>query len=135
MPRLHTRAVTDGQETTKLLPIPEVVWQQPQETQLIDMKKNSTIIMKRKNDVESETFPIRETPPQVCGSDTESLLENQTSSMPVQFPNDSRKQQLEIQRYETDMSTNDSGDDISPPKKITSQIEKQFVRDDITNEF
>ena len=50
--------------------------------------------------------------------------------MPVQCPNESRKQQPEIQRYETDMTANDSGDDnISPPKRITSQIGERLVRD------
>ena len=33
MPRLHSGAAIDRPETTKLPPIPEVVWQQPQETQ------------------------------------------------------------------------------------------------------
>ena len=56
--------------------------------------------------------------------------------MPVQCPNDSKKQQPVIQRHETDMTANDSADDnISPPKTINSQIEEQLVRDDITNEL
>ena len=66
----------------------------------------------------------------------ESLLENQTRSIPVQCPNDSKKQQNEIQRKETDLTTYGNGDDnISPPENITSQIEEQFVRHDITNEL
>ena len=42
MPRLHSGAAIDIQETTKLPPIPEVVWQQLQETHLIDKHNKST---------------------------------------------------------------------------------------------
>ena len=87
-------------------------------------------------DLESQTSPIRETSPQVSGSRREPFLENQISSMPVLCPNDSKNQQLELKRNETEMTANDSGDDkISPPeiKKETSQIEEKFVRDQITN--
>ena len=81
-------------------------------------------------------MPIKETSSQVSGSDTESLLENQTRSTPVQCPNDSKKQQNEIQRNEPDMTTYDNGDDnISPPKITTSQIEERLMRDDINNEL
>ena len=56
--------------------------------------------------------------------------------MPVQCPNDSKKQQNEIQRNETDMTTYDNGDDnISPPELATSQIEERLVGDDITNDI
>ena len=34
MPRLHSGAAIDRPETSKLPPIPKVVWQQPQETHL-----------------------------------------------------------------------------------------------------
>ena len=79
---------------------------------------------------------MKGTSSQVSGSDTESLLENQTRSTPVQCPNDSNKQQNEIQPNETDMTTHDSGDDNIPPlKKTTSQIEERLVRYDITNEI
>ena len=129
-------------ETTELPPITEVVWQQPQKTHLIDMNKNSinnnnnnsthTLEFKRKNDVESQTSPIKES----SGSDTESLMGNQTRSTPVQGPNDSKKQQREIQRNETDMKTYGSRDDnVSPPRITTSESEERFVRDDITNEL
>ena len=80
--------------------------------------------------------PIKETSSQVFGSDTESLLENHTRSIPVQCPNNSKTQQNEIQRNETDLTTYGNGDDnISPPKITTSQIEERLVRDDITNEL
>ena len=63
-------------------------------------------------------------------------MENQTGSTPVQCLNDSKTRQFEIQRNETDMTANDSGDDNnSPPKKTTSQIKKRFVRDKTTNEL
>ena len=145
MPRLHSGAAIDRPETNKLPTIPQVVWQQPQETHLSDMYKNSAINInnstqttkfKRKNDVEAQTSPIQETSLQVSGSGTESLLGNQTRSTPVQCPNDPRKKQHEIKRIEIDMTTRDSGDDnTSPPKITTSQIEEQLVRDDITNEI
>ena len=92
------------------------------------MHKNSTTNIKRKSDLESQTSPIKENSPQVSGSDTASLLGNQTRSRPVQCPKDSNKQKTEIQRNETDMTANDSGDDnISPPKILTSQIEERLV--------
>ena len=43
MPRLHSGAAIDRSETTKLPQTPEVVWQQPQETHLIDIHKESII--------------------------------------------------------------------------------------------
>ena len=97
---------------------------------------NYTHTSKQKNDVEAQTSPIKETSSQVSGSDTESLLENQTRSIPVQCPNDSNKQQNEIQRNEIGLTTYGNGDDnVSPPEITTSQIQEQLVRDDITNEL
>ena len=133
MPRIYS---IDKPETTKLPPILEVVWQQPQETQLIEIHKNSTINIKHKMDVEAQTSPIKEGSSQVSGSNTESRLENQTRSTPVHCLNDSKKQQNEIQRNETDPTTYDNGDDNISPLKITnSQIEEQLVRDDIAHEL
>ena len=92
--------------------------------------------LKQKNDVEGQTSPIKEPSSQVSWSDTESLLENQTRSTPVQCPNNSKKQQNEIQRNETDMTTYDNGDDnISPPEITASQIEERLVRDDVIKEL
>ena len=136
MPRLHSGAAIDIPDTTKLPPIPEVVWQQPQETHLIDIHNKSTNIIHRKKDVAAQTLPTKETSSQVSGSHTESLLENQTRSTPVQCPNDSKKQQHEIQRNKTEMTTYDIGNDnFSSPKITTSQIEERLVRDDFTNEL
>ena len=145
MPRLHSGAATDRPEVThlKLPPIPEVVWQQPQETHLTSIHNGltnethkDTHKPKQKNDVEAQTSPIKETSPQVSGSDTESLLENPTRSIPVECPNDPKKQQNEIQRNEIGLLTYGNGDDnISPPEITTSQIQEQLVRDDITNEL
>ena len=145
MPRLHSGTAIDRPEVTELTlpPIPEVVWQQPLETHLINIHNNlpnethkDTHSRKQKNDVVAQTSPIKETSNQVPGSDTESLLENQTRSIPVQCPNDSKKQQNEIQRDETDLTTYGNGDDnISPPEITASQIEERLVRDDITNEL
>ena len=85
------------------------------------------------NDVEAQTSPIKEISSQATGSDTESLLETQTRSIPVQRPNDSKKQQNEIQRNERDDGNGD--DNISPPEITTWQMQEQLVRDDITNEL
>ena len=107
MPRLHSGAAIDRPEVTHLtLPsISEVVWQQPQETHLTNIHNDltnktdkQTHTPKQKNDVEAQTSPVKETSSQVSGSDTESLLENQTRSIPVQCPNDSNKRQNEIQQ-------------------------------------
>ena len=91
---------------------------------------------KQKIDVEAQTSSIKETSSQVSGSHTESLLENQTRSIPVQSPNDSRKRQNEIQRNEIGLTTYGNGDDNTSSPKITiSQIQEQLVSDDITNEL
>ena len=109
MPRLHSGAATDRPEVTHLTlpPIPEVVWQQPQETHLTTIHNDftnethkHTHMSKQKNDVQAQTSPIKETSSQLSGSDTESSLDNQTRSIPVQCPNDSNKQQNENQRNE-----------------------------------
>ena len=141
MPSLHSGAAIDRPEVTHLTlpPIPEVVWQQPQETHLTNIHNDltnkthkHTHTPKQKNDVEAQTSPKKETSSQVSGSDTESLLEKQTRSIPVQCPNDSNKQQNEIQRNEIGLTTYGNGDDnISPPEITTSQIQEQLVRDDI----
>ena len=104
MPRVHSGAAIDRPEVTHsiLPPIPDVIWQQPQETHLTNTHKvlaNETHKtshipeFKQRNDVEAQTSPIKETSSEKSGSDTESLLENQTRSIPVQCPNDSKKQQ------------------------------------------
>ena len=104
MPRLHPGAAIErpGVIHLPLPPIPEVVWQQPQETYLTNVRNVGTNEFhkdtyipecKQRNDVKAQTSPIKETSSQVSGSDTESFLENQTRSIPVQFPNDSKKQQ------------------------------------------
>ena len=145
MPRLHSGAAIDRAEVSPLTlpPTPEVVWQQSQETYLTIIHNDltnethkDTHTPKQKNDVAAQTSPIKETSSQVSGSHTESLLENQSRSIPVQCPNDSKKQQNEIQRNKTGLTTYANGDDnISPPKITTSQIQEQLVRDDITNEL
>ena len=145
MPRLHSEAATDRPEETHLTlpPIPEVVWQQPQETYvnnihngLTNQTHTQTHMSKQKNDVEAQTLPIKETSFQKTGSDTKSLLEIQTRSIPVQCPNDTNNQQNETQRNEVGFTTYANGDDnISPPEITTSQIQEQLVRDDITIEL
>ena len=91
---------------------------------------------KQSNDVESQTSPMKETSSQVSGSSTQPHLGNQTGSTPVQSLNDSKKPQSKIKRNEMNIIANDNDDDNFFPHKITnSQIEKQLVRDDITNDF
>ena len=89
----------------------------------------------QKNDVESQTSPMKETPPQVSGPSTEPPQGNQTGNTPVQSLNDSNKTKSVLQRHEMNIIANDHGDDnISSPKTTNSQIEEQLVRNDITNE-
>ena len=147
MPRLHSGASTDRPETThlKLPPIPEVVWQQPQETHVPNIHKTLTNETqkhtqmpeaKHRSHVESQTSPIKETLPQVSVSSTEPLLRNQTRSSLVPSLNNSKKPVSETQRNESDIMTRDSGhDNISPPPRTISQIEEGLVRDDSTNEL
>ena len=147
MPRLHSGAATGRPETThlKLPPIPEVVWQQPQETHVPNIYRtftnethNNTHMpeSEQRSDVESQTSPMKETSSQVSVSSTEPLLGNQTRSPLVASLNNSEKPNSEIQANETDMTTYDNGDDNIPPPVITiSQIEERLVRDDITNEI
>ena len=147
MPRLHSGASIDRPETThlKLPPIPEFVWQQPQETHVSNIYQTVTNEfhenthrpdIKQRRDVESQTSPIKKTSPQVSVSSTEPLLGNQTRSPLVPSFNDSKKPSSEIKRYETDMTTCGSGDsNISPPPITISQIEERLVRDDSTNEL
>ena len=147
MPLLHSGAAIDRPETTQLKfpPIPEVVWQQPQETHVHNIyqtfnnethKNTHMPESKQRSDVESQTSPIKGTSPQVSVSSTEPLLGNQTRSPLVPSLNDSKKPSSEIQGYETDMTTCDSGDsNITSPPITISQIEERLVRDDSTNEL
>ena len=145
MPRLHSGAATDRPEVTHLIlpPIPEGVWQQPQENHVNNILndftneiQNDTHTPKQKNDVEAQTSPMEETSPQKSGSDTESTLENQTRRIPEQCLDDSNKQQNEIPRNETGLTTYDNGDDnILPPDITTSQVREQLVRDENINEL
>ena len=95
MQRLHSGAAIDRPEVTHLTlpPIPEVVWQQPQETHLTNIhnvltnetRKNTPIPeLKQRNDVEAQTSPMKETSYQVSVSRTEPLPGNQTGGATVQ---------------------------------------------------
>ena len=131
MPSLYSGAATDRPEITHLTlpPIPEVVWQQPQETDVTNIHKTLTNEThqnthmpesKQRNDVESQTSPMRETSSQVSGSSTEAHLGNPTGSTPVQNLKDSKKPKSEIQRHEMNIIANDNGDDNISPPKITN---------------
>ena len=146
MPRIHSEAAIDRPETThsKLPPIPEVFWQQPQDIHVPTFYQNlanetygntHTPESKQRTDVESQTSPKKETSPQVSGSNTDPLLGSQTRSALVTSLNDSKKNNSQIQRDEIDMMTCGNGDDdISPPAITISQIEERLVRDESTNE-
>ena len=111
MPRLDSGAATDRLEITHLTlpPIPEVVWQQPQETHETNIQKILTKEThqithmpesKQRNDVESQTSQMKEETcsSQVSGPSTEPHLGNPTGSTPVQSLNDSKKPESEIQQ-------------------------------------
>ena len=100
VPSLHSGAAINSLKSTQLPPIPEINWKQSQETHVVNIHENSTTEtpkithtpeLKQRIDIESHTSPIRETSPQVIGSDTEPLLENPTRSTPVQCLNDSQE--------------------------------------------
>ena len=143
MPRLLSGAATVRPETTNLmLPlIPEVSWQQPQETHLTNILKTSTtetlknIHMpesERRKDVESQMLPRKETSSQVSGYSAELFRGNQTGSTPVRSLYNSKKPESEIQRHEMNITANENGgDNIFPPKITNSQTEVQLVRDDM----
>ena len=147
MLHLHSGAAIDRPETTHITlpPIPEVVWQQPQETQVLNIYQNLTnethekthmLELQQKSDVESQTSPMKETLPQVSIYSTEPLLGNQTRSELVPSLNDAKKPNSEIYGNEIDMMTCDNGDDnISPPAITISQFEERLVRDETTNEL
>ena len=140
MPSLHSGAATERPETThlKLPPIPEFVWQQPQETHVPNIHQNlknetykntHTPESKQRNAPEPQTSRMRDTSTQVPVSSTEQLLGNQTRSALVPSLNDFKKPNSEIQRNEIDMTTFDNGDDnISPPVITISQIEERLVK-------
>ena len=145
MPRLHAGAAIDRPEVTHLSlpPIPEVVWQQPQETHIPNIyqiltngihKNTQMPKSKRKSGVESQTSPMKQASSQVSASSTEPLPGNETRSKLVQSHNDSKEPQPEIQRNQKNITDNDNGDDnFSPPKITISQIEQQLVRDENTS--
>ena len=145
MPRLPSESATDRPEVTHsiLPPIPEVVWQQPQENHennihndLTNEIQNDIHTPEQKNDVEAQTSPMKETSPQKSGSDRESLLENQTRRLPVQCLDDTNKQQNETQQHQLGLTAYDNGDDkIFPPEITTSQVQEQLVRDENTDEL
>ena len=150
MPCIHSGAAIDRPEKTqlKLPPIPEVVWQQPQETHVPNIyqtfnneahKNTHKPESKHRSNVDSQTSPIKETSSQVSVSiriGTEPHVGNQTRSALVPSLNDSKKPGSEIQRNDIDIMTWDSGDDNISPSAITiSQIEERLVRDESTNEL
>ena len=76
MPRLHSGAAINRPEITKLPPIPEVVWQQPQETHVPNIHKTLT----------NETHKIPNSPEVTVQSEEEA---DQTRSTPGTTQEDS----------------------------------------------
>ena len=89
-PRLHSgnaRDIPETNKTTKLPPIPEVVWQQPTET--ITKQNDVNNIIKdstSKADVASQTTPPKGNQPQKYVDTTEQSSRIQTGNEPVSFP-------------------------------------------------
>ena len=116
MPGLHSGAAIDRPETTHITlpPIAHVVWQQPQETHILNIYQNLTNEthknthmpeLKQRSGVESQTSPMKETSPQVSVSSTEPLLGNQTRSELVPSLNDAKKPRSPTQKSKETKST------------------------------
>ena len=91
---------------------------------------------KQRSDVESQSWPMKETSSQLSVSSTQPLQGNQTGGTPGQSLNESEKPKSELQRHEMNIIAYENGDgNISLPKITNSQIEERLVRDDITNDL
>ena len=120
---------------TKLPSSPKVVWQQPPETNLTIIQKDSntetekntlTPEFKKRDGTEAKTSPIQEASHQESGFDTGPFLRNQTKNTTVECPIVTQKNQPEIRETIADTKTNHSGDhNIYLHKITTSQIEKK----------
>ena len=138
-PRLHSGAACDRLETnatSKLPPIPEVVWQQPTEIvtdqdNLNNTHNDSTL----KTIVASQTSPPKRNQPQNHVDATEQSSGNQTWNEPVPFLNCSKSSPTNIQNTEQHAVTTPNGYTTTPPlTTATPLIEKALVRNEETNE-
>ena len=137
-PRLHSGAACYRPETktSKLPPIPEVVWQQPAEIvtnqdNLNITNNDSTLETK----VASQTSPPKgaQTPNHVDA--TEQPSGNQTGNEPVPFLDCSKKLSTKTQNTEQHEMTTFNGNITTPPlTTATPLFEKGSVRDEQTVE-
>ena len=138
MPRLHSGAARDRPETktSKLPPIPEVVWQQPTENVTNqDNLKKTTNDSTSKTNVASQTSPPKGTQPQNHVDTRERPSGNQTGSEPVLFLDCSKNYSTNTQNTEQHVVTTPNGDTTTPPlTTATPLIEEGLVRDEQTNE-
>ena len=138
MPRLHSGAARDRPETktSKLPPIPEVVWQQPTENVTNqDNLNNTTNDSTIKTNVASQTSPPKGTQPQNHVDTTEHSSGNHTGNEPVLFLDCSKNYSTNTQNTEQHVVTTPNGDTTTPPlTTATPLIEEELVRDEQTNE-
>ena len=93
MPGIHSGVASDRPETktSKLPPIPEVVWQQPTENDTNqDNLNNTTNVSTLNTNVTSQTSPPKGTQPQNHADTTEQSSGNQTGNELVPFLDCSR---------------------------------------------
>ena len=114
MPRLHSGAACDRRETnetSKLPPIPQVVWQQP--TEIITNQNNlnnTTNDSTSKTTVASQTSPPKGTKSQNYVDATEQPSGNQTGNEPVSFFDCSKNSSTNTQNTEQHAATTPNGD-------------------------
>ena len=139
MPHLHSGPACDRPETnktSKLPPIPEVVWQQHTENDteqdnLNNTNKDST----SKTNVASQTSPPKGTKPQKYVDATEQPPKNQKGNELVPFL-DCSMNSAKTQKAEQHVVTSPNRDTTtSPVTTATPLIEEGLVRDEQTREI
>ena len=138
-PRLHSGAACDRPETNetpKLPPIPEVVWQQTTETITDQCKlKNTNNDSTSKTTVASQMSGPKGIQTQNYVVTTEHPPGNQAGNEPISFLNCSKNCPTDIQDSERHVMTAPTGHTTTPPLTIaTPLIEEGLVRDEQTNE-
>ena len=131
LPGLHSGTAIDGTETQKSPPVPQIVRQQPPETYLVDIHRDSNT---EAHEMESKTLPMKETSPQESGSDTETFPEKQNrkrqynASMTLKKDNSKFKKRILTRQVITVEMSKFS------LKTTTSQLGQRFVRDETAND-
>ena len=139
MPRLHSGAACDRPETneiSKLLPIPEVVWQQP--TENVKNQKNlnnTTNDSTLKTNVASQTSPPKGNQPQNQVNTTEHPPGNQTWNELEPSLEFSKNSSTNTQNTEQHVVTTPNGDTTTPPLTTATPLKEEgLVRDEQTIE-